>query len=68
MPTRAYFCAVLHPSKAAGKLTKAQCELLVSIIKQVLSSAIEQGGTTLKDFFTARRQTGLFRPTATGLW
>lgn len=54
------FLCGLHPSKAAGKLTKAQCELLVSTIKQVLSNAIEQGGTTLKDFLQPDGRPGYF--------
>ena len=54
------FLCGLHPIKAAGKLTKAQCELLVSTIKQVLSNAIEQGGTTLKDFLQPDGRPGYF--------
>ena len=54
------FLCGLHPSKATGKLTNAQCELLVSTIKQVLSNAIEQGGTTLKDFLQPDGRPGYF--------
>ena len=54
------FLCGLHPSKAAGKLTKAQCELLVSTVKQVLSNAIMQGGTTLKDFLQPDGRPGYF--------
>ena len=54
------FLCGLHPSKAAGKLTKTQCELLVSTIKQVLSNAIKQGGTTLKDFLQPDGRPGYF--------
>ena len=54
------FLCGLHPSKAAGKLTKAQCELLVSTIKQALSNAIMQGGTTLKDFLQPDGRPGYF--------
>lgn len=54
------FLAKLHPTKPAGKLTKAQCQNLVEIIKQVLTKSIEQGGTTLKDFLQPDGRPGYF--------
>lgn len=54
------FLCGLHPLKPAGKLTKAQCELLAGTIKQVLSTAIQQGGTTLKDFLQPDGRPGYF--------
>ena len=44
------FLCGLHPLKLAANLTRKQCERLVNTIKSVLAKAIEQGGTTLKDF------------------
>ncbi len=46
----ALFKAGIRPSRAAGTVTRKQFERLVEEIKTVLARAIEQGGTTLKDF------------------
>ncbi|QCU90903.1 bifunctional DNA-formamidopyrimidine glycosylase/DNA-(apurinic or apyrimidinic site) lyase [Thiomicrorhabdus sediminis] len=54
------FLSGIHPEKLAGKLTKKQCETLVNNIKQVLAAAIEQGGTTLKDFLSPSGKPGYF--------
>ncbi|NIY83338.1 bifunctional DNA-formamidopyrimidine glycosylase/DNA-(apurinic or apyrimidinic site) lyase [Vibrio hepatarius] len=54
------FSAKLHPSKAAGQLTQEQWQKLVQEIKQVLATAIKQGGTTLKDFSQADGKPGYF--------
>ncbi|URJ95399.1 bifunctional DNA-formamidopyrimidine glycosylase/DNA-(apurinic or apyrimidinic site) lyase [Pasteurella multocida] len=54
------FLCNLHPQKTAGSLTKAQCGQLVEQIKQVLSNAIQQGGTTLKDFLQPDGRPGYF--------
>ncbi|WP_096086718.1 bifunctional DNA-formamidopyrimidine glycosylase/DNA-(apurinic or apyrimidinic site) lyase [Agaribacterium haliotis] len=56
----ALFAAGIHPTKAAGKLSKAKCELLVEEIKKVLAAAIKQGGTTLKDFVGGDGKPGYF--------
>lgn len=54
------FSARIHPTKPAGKLTNKQWALLVVEIKQVLDTAIKQGGTTLKDFAQADGKPGYF--------
>ncbi|EEX51324.1 bifunctional DNA-formamidopyrimidine glycosylase/DNA-(apurinic or apyrimidinic site) lyase [Pasteurella dagmatis] len=54
------FLCGLHPEKAAGSLTKAQCSQLVEQVKQVLTTAIQQGGTTLKDFLQPDGRPGYF--------
>ncbi len=56
----ALFHAGIHPLKATGKITKAQTELLVREIKSVLESAIERGGTTLRDFVGGDGKPGYF--------
>jgi DNA-(apurinic or apyrimidinic site) lyase (EC 4.2.99.18)/Formamidopyrimidine-DNA glycosylase (EC 3.2.2.23) len=56
----ALFNSHIHPLKAAGKLSKAKYEVFVGEIKQVLARAIEQGGTTLKDFVGSDGQPGYF--------
>lgn len=42
--------AGLRPTRAAGRLTRAQASRLVEAVRQTLADAIEQGGTTLRDF------------------
>lgn len=54
------FLCGLHPQKTAKTLTKAQCERLVHTIKQELTRAIQQGGTTLKDFLQPDGKPGYF--------
>lgn len=54
------FLAKLHPLKKPATLTKSQCKILVDIVKQVLTKAIEQGGTTLKDFISPDGRPGYF--------
>ena len=54
------FLSKTHPQKPARKLTKKQCTLLADNIKTVLAAAIEQGGTTLKDFLSPDGKPGYF--------
>lgn len=54
------FLCALHPQKLAKTLTKKQCEALVKTVKQVLNQAIQQGGTTLKDFVQPDGRPGYF--------
>ncbi|MBT1065784.1 bifunctional DNA-formamidopyrimidine glycosylase/DNA-(apurinic or apyrimidinic site) lyase [Bowmanella sp. Y26] len=54
------FMAGVDPRKAAGKITKGAYEKLAAAIKQVLAHAIQQGGTTLKDFTQADGNPGYF--------
>ncbi|WJG09508.1 bifunctional DNA-formamidopyrimidine glycosylase/DNA-(apurinic or apyrimidinic site) lyase [Aliiglaciecola sp. LCG003] len=54
------FIAGIDPRRAAGKVSKKHYQALVPIIKDVLAKAIEQGGTTLKDFVQADGNPGYF--------
>lgn len=54
------FMAGIHPELAAQNLTKKQCERLAKTIKEVLTKAIIQGGTTLKDFIQPDGKPGYF--------
>lgn len=54
------FMSGLKPIRAAGKLTKAEAQCLTENIKTVLAQAIEQGGTTLKDFVGGDGKPGYF--------
>lgn len=56
----ALFKAGIHPKRAAGNIGKKRYELLVPIIIETLKRAIEQGGTTLKDFAQADGKPGYF--------
>ena len=56
----ALFAAGIHPNIEAGRLTKKRAKDLVSEIKLILISAIEQGGTTLKDFENPEGNPGYF--------
>ncbi len=56
----ALFLAGIHPQRAAGRVSLARYELLATQIKQVLTSAIGQGGTTLRDFVGGDGKPGYF--------
>ncbi|MDF2690189.1 MAG: DNA-formamidopyrimidine glycosylase [Gammaproteobacteria bacterium] len=57
----ALFHAKIDPATPASQLSKAQCEKLSDAIKQVLNRAIEQGGTTLKDYRDGKGKPGYFQ-------
>lgn len=54
------FLAGIDPRKSAGKVKKKDYIALGQIIKEVLAHAIQQGGTTLKDFAQADGKPGYF--------
>ncbi len=56
----ALFMAGIRPDRAAGRVSEARYEALAEAIKQVLSGAIEQGGTTLRDFVGGDGKPGYF--------
>ncbi len=55
------FMAGISPKRAAKAVSKKRYELLTQCIKQVLARAIEQGGTTLRDFVQAEGKPGYFK-------
>jgi formamidopyrimidine-DNA glycosylase len=55
------FRAGIRPRTAARRLTRPRIGQLVAAIRQVLAEAIEQGGTTLRDFVNSDGQPGYFR-------
>jgi formamidopyrimidine-DNA glycosylase len=57
----ALFQAGIHPKRLAGKISKKRYGRLVECIKDVLARAIEQGGTTLKDFVGGDGKPGYFK-------
>ena len=56
----ALYAAGIHPKRAAGNISAERLGTLVSEIKRVLTEAIRQGGTTLKDFTSADGKPGYF--------
>ncbi len=54
------FIAGINPLRKAGSLSRLRCERLVIAIKKILVAAIEQGGTTLRDFVHEDGQPGYF--------
>jgi len=57
----ALFLAGIRPGTAAGRLTRARIQQLVQSIRQVLEAAIQQGGTTLRDFTASDGKPGYFK-------
>jgi len=58
--SEALFRAGIKPTQKAGKVTKIKFENLTTEIKNVLSEAIEKGGTTLRDFYNSDGNSGYF--------
>ncbi|MCC2617510.1 bifunctional DNA-formamidopyrimidine glycosylase/DNA-(apurinic or apyrimidinic site) lyase [Aestuariibacter halophilus] len=56
----ALFASGIDPRKPAGKVSRSRYDRLADNIKNVLSRAIEQGGTTLKDFTQTDGKPGYF--------
>lgn len=56
----ALFKAGILPTALAGTINEERFNRLTDIIKEVLSAAIKQGGTTLKDFTQADGRPGYF--------
>jgi len=59
--SEALFRARIAPRRAARRITRAQATALSQAIKDVLSEAIEIGGTTLRDYVNADGIPGYFR-------
>ena len=57
----ALFKAGIRPTRAAGRLTVAETELLVGHIKDVLERAIAAGGSSLRDFASTDGALGYFQ-------
>ncbi|MCK5189946.1 MAG: bifunctional DNA-formamidopyrimidine glycosylase/DNA-(apurinic or apyrimidinic site) lyase, partial [Methylococcales bacterium] len=59
--TEALFYAGISPVRAAGNISLKRYQTLVMQIKKILSLAIEQGGTTLRDFVGSDGTPGYFK-------
>ena len=58
--SEALYMAGIHPGRAAGRISRKKYRLLAEVIKEVLTDAIEQGGTTLQDFVNGEGKPGYF--------
>jgi len=56
----ALFSAGIHPATICNKVPTKKLKALVSAIHEILTAAIAQGGTTLKDFVQSDHQPGYF--------
>lgn len=61
--SEALFHAGIRPGRAAGRVTAQEAHRLAGTVKDVLSAAIEQGGTTLRDFVGGDGKPGYFQQT-----
>lgn len=59
--TEALFSAGIRPTRSAGNISQKRYQLLVAAIKEILQQAIQQGGTTLKDFVGGDGKPGYFQ-------
>jgi formamidopyrimidine-DNA glycosylase len=59
--SEALFRAGIHPKRMAGRIARARFEPLVESVRDVLSDAIEEGGTTLRNFVGGDGRPGYFR-------
>lgn len=55
------YLAGIHPVRSAGRISKARYLKLCNAIKNVLTNAINQGGTTLRDFSNTDGKPGYFK-------
>jgi formamidopyrimidine-DNA glycosylase len=61
--SEALFRSGIRPDRSAGRISLQRYQLLADHIKQVLHSAITQGGTTLRDFVNGNGEPGYFQQT-----
>ena len=59
--SEALFYAGIHPARAAGRIALSRYQRLLASIRQVLEAAIDNGGTTLRDFYQADERPGYFK-------
>lgn len=59
--SEALFMAGIRPTTKASRLSKPRVARLHAAVVQVLTRAVQQGGSTLKDFVSAEGRTGYFQ-------
>lgn len=55
------FHAGIRPTTAAGRVSLARCERLAEAVRATLATAIERGGSTLRDFVGSDGSSGYFQ-------
>jgi len=58
--SEALYMSGIHPQRAAGRISAARYSALAAAIVDVLERAIQQGGTTLRDFTNSDGNPGYF--------
>lgn len=58
--SEALYRAGIHPMRAAGRVSRCRYAALAEAVRQVLTAAIEAGGTTLRDFTDENGRPGYF--------
>lgn len=58
--TESLFMAGIHPNRACNRIAQDRLETLVEHVKSILAAAIQQGGTTLRDFQQEDGKPGYF--------
>ena len=61
--SEALYRSGIRPDRAAGNIAEKRYMVLSGHIKEVLKAAIEQGGTTLRDFVNGNGEPGYFQQT-----
>ncbi len=59
--SEALFRAGIHPARPAGRISAARWDRLARSIRTTLESAIDSGGSTLRDFVSAEGRPGYFQ-------
>ncbi len=59
--SEALFQSKVRPGRAAAKVTRDECEILVNEIRIVLTNAIEAGGSTIRTYRSADGSRGQFQ-------
>ena len=55
------FRAGIRPGRAAGRLTRPDCDKLAAAIKNTLQSAVKAGGSSLRDYVSTGGELGYFQ-------
>ncbi len=59
--SEALFKAGIHPGRIGSRISRQRYQTLVTAVRSTLQSAIDHGGTTLRDFTQAEGNPGYFR-------
>lgn len=57
----ALFGAGIHPSRSAGRISRSRWDKLAAAVRATLQSALDSGGSTLRDFVAADGSPGYFQ-------